>query len=746
MEKPVEDLKFVTAKGRYVDDIKLEGMLRLNILRSTHAHARIKQIDLSEIERRGNLTIKSSDIAKVFKETLPAVVLPNVKIVRQPVLASNKANFVGQPVAAFVSRNQYIGEDLSELASIDYEPCEPVVDPYKAMEPSSPIVHENIGSNVNLSTVIGQGDIDHAFSKADVIVEDKLSTHRVAPNPIEPRGVIVSWDGSRFTITIASQSAFAIREGFKETLGGINNDQVRIVQTDVGGAFGSKGAVYPEYILACYAAMRLRRPIKWIETRSEHLIGTHQGRDVRAEISLAARSNGEILGLKARVLADIGAYNFHVGTRYGPFVAEQLSGPYRVPSASVEVLHVFTNKAPIGPYRGAGRPEAAFFYERMMDLLADELSIDQSEIRLRNLIASGEMPYTSSTGLRLSPEDYISIANKSLDYFDYEKLKEQFVEKNSGSRTVGLGLATYIEVSKTGPGETALARLEADGSFTLISGLGPQGQGHTTMIRNLLATELGVAKDRIKVVFGDSDLMPSGFGTFGSRSASVGGAAAVRAARKLIDRMIEAASSVLEIDKSKLYYSSGEIRRRDYQEFHLPLEKLASSMVEGKLQCFDYYETGDVSAFGVHMALAEVDSGSGMVKVLGYNALDDAGKVIDEVSAESQIAGGVMQGISEVLYEQVVYNEEGQPAVGTIGDAGVPSACESISPRSVFVEFPSSFIHGARGIGEAGAIGAVPSLVRAVEVALRKEKGERNKNVRIRSTSLAPELVYGLLS
>jgi len=754
-EKLPEDLKFIRGAGRYVDDVKFDNMLRLNVVRSPYAHARIKEIDLSDVTKNGaSLVMTASDISQVFKNSIPSFPHPQAKIIGLPVLAERKANFVGQPVAAFVSSNKYDGEDLEELASVDYESLQPVLDPLKAIEPSSPIIHESIGTNVNLSTTEGRGDVDSAFSRSDaVVIEDRLSTHRVAPNPIEPRGIIASWDGKRFTVLVSCQGVFALREAFKDTLK-LSNEQIRIIQTDVGGAFGSKSQLFPEYALACYAAMKLRRPVKWIETRKENLIATHHGRDVMADISLAAKRDGEILGLRGRVVADVGAYSFSVNTRYGTFVADQLTGPYRTPLARVEVLNVFTNKTPLGPYRGAGRPEAAFFYERMMDLLADELKLDEVEVRQRNFVRPEEMPYASPTGFVLDTEDYRSIVKKSLDFLEYRKISEQISKTgvsgaSSAPLLLGLGISDYIEVNRSAPGESALARLEKDGTITLISGLGPHGQGHLTMLTNLISKELGVSAEEagkmIHVVFGDSDLLARGVGTFGSRSTVAGGNAAVRAVQELKKNILEEASKISGIPSERLHCANGGVQEETVNggsyKTVLTLRQVAEK-TEQQIESSGFYEVKDTTSFGVHMAIVEVDPQTGRARIVKYGAVDDAGRIVDKMSAEAQVAGGIMQGIGEVFYEEMIYDSEGQPIVGTIGDAGVPTAVEGMIPRSELLEYPSSNPLGTRGVGEAGAIAAPDTLVRAVEKALRRS----GRNVRIKSTLLKPEIVLELLS
>jgi len=731
---PIEDFVLVKGEGLYVDDVRAGDVLCLGVVRSPYAHARIKSLDFYDAIRRGAFVILPRDLELSFRvKSLPAVGYDGARIVGLPPLASGKVNFVGQPVVGVVAGDRYSTEDLAELVTVDYEPLEPVVDPMKAVSGDAPVIHEEIGTNVCLSKVLRGGNVEEAFSSADVVVEDELKVHRVIPNPMEPRGIIVSYDGNRFTVWVSSQGVHRLKRSLCETLG-IPESSIRVVQSEVGGAFGTKSPVYPEYVLALYAAMVLKRPVKWIETRRENILATHHGRDVYAKISLAAKRDGKVLGVRASIMVDLGAYNFFINTAIGPFIAQQITGPYDIGAAEVEVRSVFTNKTPLGPYRGAGRPEAAFLHERMMDLLAEELGMDPLDLRARNLVKLDKMPYTTPLGLTLDREDYVSILEKARKHFRYDEVKQMVSSEREKGRRVGMGAALFLDLNRAVLGESALVRLSKDGKIHLVTGSASQGQGLRTIYAQLAADELGVEIGDIVFISPDSDAMWDGVGTFGSRSAVIGGAAVIQAAKMLKNKILERAAEFLGSNPEELEIVDGMVKNKTDASRHVSLKRLAE-IFEDNLEAYLFQKGDDIFSFGVHMALVEVDVESGTVKVLRYETVDDVGVAINPLIVETQIAGGVMQGIAQLFYEEAPYGQDGQLLVGSIGDAGVPSSVESAEIRSLIVEYPSNYPHGARGVGEAGTIGALPTLARAVENAVGK---------RVRTTSLKPENIWVL--
>ncbi|GBC69861.1 6-hydroxypseudooxynicotine dehydrogenase complex subunit gamma [archaeon HR01] len=729
---PEENLHLVMGKGLYVDDVKRSNTLYLGVVRSIYPRALIRNIEVGDAVRISKLVIRSDDLSSIFKNTLmPATGPPETRMAKMPILASDRVNFVGQPIAALVCEDPYTLQDALELVSVEYEPLEPVIDPIKSLRGEAPVIHAELGSNICLYKEMG-GDVREVFEKAEVVLEDEYEIHRVAPVPMEPRSTLAVYEDGRLTLHVASQGVFIFKQYLLENLA-IPEDHVRIVQSDVGGAFGSKTPPYPEHLLAIYAAMRLGRPVKWVETRREHLTASNHSRDIRAKVSIAAGRDGVIHGLKASILADIGAYAFFVNPLFGVFTAQQVTGPYDIKAAYVEVTAVYTNKTPTGPYRGFSRPEAAFIYERALDMLADELHLDPVEVRRRNLVRLEKMPYKTSLGLELDREDYLGILDKALNLFNYQQVKVEIEAERKKGRMIGVGLANYFELNRAGfgRGEAGLARLEKDGSISVMTGAGPHGQGLATILRQIVAWEMGIPIERTRFLMSDSSLMKTGVGTFGSRSTVISGEAIVSAARSLRQLILEHASSLLRVPKTRLSYLNGYVRDVADPSKSVELRYIAEKV--GPLEAHVFVEGRDIFSYGVHMAIVEVDRESGAVKLLRYVCVDDAGRIINPLLAEGQVIGGVAQAVGQVFYEEIAYSEDGQPLNVTISDAGLPTALEICPVESTLLEYPSGYSHGARGIGEAGTIAGLPTLVRAVENAIGRK---------IRTTNLKTEKVW----
>ncbi len=733
---PGESIKYIIGEGKYVDDIKSDNMLYMAVHRSPYPRAAIKRIDCDGILRHAYLVLLPGDQETLLKGvTMPATFdhkgISN--IVRMPILPSNGVvNFEGQPVAAVIAASRYEAYDLVEAISVEYEKLEPVMTIDDALK-GDIVIHEGLQSNISVDVIYRNGDVDKAFSAADMLVEDELNIHRTFPNPIETRGVVAEWNGGKLHIWASNQGPFRLRDQLAGALG-LPREKVIVHYVDVGGAFGVKSFLYPEYVLACFAAMVLKRPVKWVETRSEHLKGTVQAREVRAKLSLAVRKDGKVLALKGTVIADIGAYNIFINANYAPFIAQQLTGPYDIPIGEVRALAVFTNKTPAGPYRGAGRPEAAFFYERMMDLVADELGLDPIEVRMRNLITLEKMPYKNPFGLTLDREDYTTIMLEVLKRSNYESLKSIVEESRQKGNLVGLGVANYVELNRTILGEGALVRLGRDGKIYVTSGSGPHGQFHQTVFRQLVADVLDIDIESVVYVNPDSELLPAGVGTFGSRSAVIGGEAVVRAAIKLKNEMLARATKLTGIPAEELALKDGWIIRKNGERV-IPVRELSR---EEEISAFEFVKGQDIFSYGVHIAVVELDRETYKLKRVQYFAIDDTGRTINPLIAESQIVGGVAQGISHVLYESVRYGDGGALVVGSILEAGVAAADDlPLDIESELYEYPSSYTHGARGIGEAGTIGSLPCIVSAIEDAI---------GVRLRSAMLAPDLLWAVVN
>jgi carbon-monoxide dehydrogenase large subunit len=590
-------------------------------------------------------------------------------------------NYVGQPVAAVLGKDLYSAIDMMDEVEVDYEPLKAVIDPEEALV--APPIHPGTKSNILASFQLGR---EFHLNDSPLVLEDTLVNRRISPNPLEPRGLVAQYDGSRLTVWASTQSVHAWKEGLCESMG-LAPSSVRIVQVDTGGAFGSKGGIYPEYVIACYAAMKMRKPVKWIETRMEHLMATHQGRGARAKMKIHADRTGKVLGLRAELLIDAVAYAPGMGMMAPRWIGFQITGPYAISNVFVDANAVYTNKVPLGPYRGAGRPEAAMFIERMMDLLADELQMDPVEVRLRN--ASPER-FVSPLGLRLDPfKPFLESAVKELGY-------------NERRKEMGVGFSCFVLIPAVQPGESARIAIK-QGRVKVWMGGSSHGQGHDVFARLLVSEELGVAQSLIDFGKSDTDELDEGVGSWGSRTAAVGGAALVEASRKIRDEA-----------KTKLgKYSPAELMRHEFDVtvFHSEKEQL--------------------NAFGANLVTAESDE-LGNVRLKECRAYYDVGRQLNPTMIQSQIIGGTAQGIGQVLYEQVKYDEDGQLLTATIADAGLLTSLMMPQVSIKLASIPSSLPHGAKGVGESPTMGVPPAVLRAIETVIGR---------RLRETPISIEAV-----
>jgi aerobic carbon-monoxide dehydrogenase large subunit len=658
----IESQKLVEGRGQFVNDIHLPDMLHLAVARSPHARARLLRVHggINHSELKATLT----SVGEGASEGSGAA---------QPVLATGYVNYVGQPVAAVLGKDIYSAIDLMDELEVDYEPLKAVIDPEEALV--APPIHPGTKSNILASFQLGK---EFQLNDSPLVLEDTLVNRRISPNPLEPRGLVAQYDGSKLTVWASTQSVHAWKEGLCESMG-LAPGSVRIVQVDTGGAFGSKGGIYPEYVIACYAAMKMRKPVKWIETRMEHLMATHQGRGARAKMKIHADRTGKVLGLRAELLIDAGAYAPGMGTMAPRWIGFQITGPYAISNVFVDANSVYTNKVPLGPYRGAGRPEAAMFIERMMDLLADELQLDPVDVRLRN--ASPER-FVSPLGLKLDPfKPFLESAVKELGY--HERRKEK-----------GVGFSCFVLIPAAQPGESARIAVK-QGRVKVWMGGSTHGQAHDVIARLLVSEELGVAQSVIDFEKSDTDELDEGVGSWGSRTAAVGGAALVEASRKIKDEA-----------KTKLgKYSPAQLMKHEFDVtvFHSENEQL--------------------NAFGANLVTAESDE-FGNVRLRECKAYYDVGRQLNPTMIQSQIIGGTAQGIGQVLDEQVKYDEDGQLLTATIADAGLLTPL-MMPPVSIkLASIPSSLPHGAKGVGESPTMGIPPAALRAIETVIGKRLRE----------------------
>ena len=729
----IEDERLLKGRARFIDDISLSGMLHAVFVRSPYPHAIIKSVDVSDASRlRGVVAVLTyRDIAGSIKPW-------EFEVPSDPMypLARDKVRYYGEPVAVVVAEDPYLAADAAELVSIEYEPLEPVVDPLEALEKGAPRIHERASSNAVYKKSYKCGSVEDAFSRAHVVVEDELSMERVYAAPMEPRGVVAHYDGEQLTVWSSTQTPFDLRDAILEKFSDPPSS-VRVIQPDVGGAFGAKIPTYPEDLVVPLLAMKLGRPVKWYSSRREDFVATLHGRDVRARISLAATRDGKILGIRARILGDLGAYP---SDYWLPDVAARiLTGAYDIRNGFVEVLGVCTNKTPLGPYRGAGRPEGIFFIERMVDLLADELGMDPVELRLANMVRPEQMPYKNCFGFRYDSGDYPGTLRKAVDLFKVKDLSKWAKEERGRGRLVGVGLAFYVEITSGGPFESAHVKLEPSGRVSIIVGSTPTGQGDATGFAQLAADILGTSIDKIEVSWGDTGLIGEGVGTFGSRTMAVGGGAVIKALEEIIKKARKEAAKMLRVGEEELEYRQGRFVARRSPDRIITLLDIAAAT--GGLEAKVHYDPGrPVYPFGAHLAIVEVEKDTGRVRVLGYKSLDDVGKAINPLLVEGQIVGGVVQGLGEVLYEQIVYSRDGALLTQSLSDYGVPTALDAPARVEVHLqETPTHHPHKVRGVGEIGAIAAPPAIARAIEEALKPLK------IRVRKTPVKPEEIHRML-
>jgi len=741
--KRIEDPRLVTGKGAYLDDIRLPGMLYAHFVRSQYPHAIIRSIDVEDAKRLSGVV--AVYIYKDIEGLIEPLTEDGVKSEPMGVLASSKVRYVGEPIAMIVARDRYIARDAADLVVVDYEPLPPLTDPYKAME-SDLKIHEPAERNIAFEREFRCGDPDKAFSTAYLVVSERLYNQGVAPAPMEPRGVAAYFDGYNLTVWSSTQTPFDLKEELYARLK-IKVPRIRVIQPDVGGAFGAKIARYPEEFLIPLASIQLGSPVKWYSTRWEDFVSLNRGRDLYAEVEAAFEKDGRMLGLRARIVGDLGAYPW--GTELPVICARMFTGPYKVENASIKALGVYTNKAPLMAYRGAGRPEATFFIERIMDIAADELGIDSIETRLRNLVKPGEMPYRNCAGLTYDSGDYPATLQKGLERLGYRDLREWASKESERGRLVGVGFSFYVEITSGGPFESAIVRVESDGKVTVITGASPHGQGDATGFAQLVADILGVDIGDVRVLWGDTDLIARGLLTAGSRTMTVGGGAVIHASLKVLEKARKIAAHMLEAREEDIVFEGGRFYVRGSPDKAATIKDIASKAyfspppgIEPGLEAISYYNPGGpVYPFGVHISAVEVDRETGIVRVLLHRSYDDVGRAINPMLIEGQLMGGVAQSIGQALYEELLYDDQGFPRNPSLADYMVPTAAEMPVFEVYFQETPTRHPHGTRGVGEIGTIAAPPAIVQAVEDALRRA-GVR---ARITRMPIKPEQIYMLL-
>lgn len=760
--KRTEDPRLIKGLAHYVDDIKLPDTLHVAFLRSIYAHARIARLDTSEAAKAPGVVavFTGEDVGEQIGPVPCASALEGLKVPDHRPLARGKVYFVGHPIAAVVATDPYAARDAVDLIAVDYEELPAVVDAEEAAKPTSPVIHEQFGDNIAYRLTAGEGDIDAALASADRVIRQRIVNQCLAPVALEPRGVLARYlpGEEELTIWSSTQIPHLLRTQLAIMLG-IPENKLRVIAPEVGGGFGSKLNVYGEEALLGWISRRLGNPVKWIETRRENLQATIHGRGQVGEIEIGCKNDGTVTGLRYNVIADLGAYLQLLTPAIPTLTGLMLSGSYKIPAIQINVTGVFTNKMATDAYRGAGRPEATYVVERAMDLVAAELGLDPIAVRRKNFPRPEEFPFKTATGLFYDSGDYEAALDKALKISDYAKLREEQRRARDEGRLIGIGVSSYVEICALGPSqampaggwESATVRIEPTGKVTVLTGVSPHGQGQETSFAQIVADELGVDINDVAVIHGDTSIVQYGIGTFGSRATAVGGTAVLKAVEKLKEKLNRIAAHLLGADASQLTFSEGRFSVQEAKRTtaaavgEAPATSLPEPKTNGKrsltlkdialaahlakdlppdmepgLSATYFFEPKNFTfPFGTHIVAVEIDRETGEVKFLRYVAVDDCGKVINPMLVEGQIQGGIAQSIGQALYEEVVYDEQGQIVTGTLMDYAVPRA--RMVPRLELdrTETPTDVNPlGIKGVGEAGTIGATPAIVNAIVDAL----------------------------
>lgn len=740
-----EDPELVTGSGSFVEDLAQTAVVHMYVVRSTQAHARIAGIDTTRArEADGVLAIfTGKDLAADFQAPLPVTVcfVPEKKYPPQYPLATDKVRYVGEPVAIVLASSRTAAEDAAERLDVRYERLSPVVDIEGAIGKDAAILHDDVGSNLSFDVKRAAGDIEAAFAEAEVRISQRLQQQRLIPVAIEGRAVVA--DFKTFANTLTVWSSTQIPHFVKVWLAvilGIPETQVRVVAPDVGGGFGSKIHVYPEEILAAVASRRLGRPVKWIEERAENMRATTHGRSQIWDVEIAAKRDGTLLGLRVTQWLDLGAYCSQFGTFQvlGLLVAQ---GPYHLKAFEGRAIGVFTNRTPTDAYRGAGRPEATYLIERVIDLVAQETGVDPVAVRRLNFVRKEEQPFTSLLGLTYDSGDYTITLDKALQMVDYDGLRREQAEKRKQGIYLGIGLCTYLEICGLGPAAPTQAatgvslwgmsvvRLHFTGKATAIIGSSPHGQGHETTFAQVVASVLGIPVGDVDIVHGDTAIGPMGMDTYGSRSTALDANAAHISATRVRDKAKKIAAHLLEAAEDDVVYENGKAFVKGAPSKAFTIQEIAMAAfqtnrlpkgMEGGLEATTFFDPENfVWPFGAHVCVVEVDGDTGAVRIRRYVAVDDCGTRINPMVVDGQLHGGIAQGIGQALYEEAVYDDEGQLKTGTLVDYMIASAPDlpSFELEATITPSPVNPL-GVKGIGEAGTIASTPAVINAIVDAL----------------------------
>ncbi len=751
--KRKEDARLITGKTTWTDNMVLPGMLHLAVVRSPVAHAKLGAIDVEAARSAPNVVavFTGRDLAEE-QGSIPCAwpVTPEMVNPGHPSVAVDEVNHVGEAVAVIVARSKTAAQDAVELVDVDYDPLPVVLDMDRALEDGAALTHDHVASNESFRWIFDAGDAgtgsstDEAFANADVVVSRRFVQQRLIPAFMEPRSTVVQPQGDNYTMWSSTQVPHILRIMLAMTTG-VPEHKLRVIAPDVGGGFGGKLQVTPEEVITLLVAKRLGKPVKWTETRSESLMSGHHGRDQIQYVDIAADREGNVLGLKVHILADMGAYLRLITPGVPILGAFMFPAIYKFPAYRFDCQGVFTNKTPTDAYRGAGRPEATFAIERIMDELAVELDMDPLELRRKNWINAEEFPFTTVAGLEYDSGDYEQATQQALELLGYDELREEQRRRRESNDPVqlGIGFSTFTEMCGLAPSrvlgslsygaggwEHASIRMLPTGKVEVITGSTPHGQGHETAWSQLVADELGVPFEDIEVLHGDTAISPRGLDTYGSRSLVVGGAAVVNASQKVVAKARTVAAHLLEASEDDLQFESGTFSVRGTPGSGVSIQEIAlatfaaHNFPDGVEPSIDADATFDPVNFsfphGTHICAMEVDTETGMVTIRKYACVDDVGKIVNPLIVEGQVHGGLAQGIAQALYEEAVYDEDGNLTTGTFVDYLVPSAADlpHFDTGNTVHEAPGNPI-GAKGVGEAGCIASTPAVVNAALDAVR---------------------------
>jgi carbon-monoxide dehydrogenase large subunit len=752
-----EDAPLLQGRGRYLDDLRRPGIAHLGVVRSLHAHARLRGVDAAEARAIPNvLVFAAADLPEVARG-IPAPYggTPSTRPYVQQILASQVVRYVGEPVAVVVADDPYRLSDAMDAVAVDYDPLPPVMTPDAAVKGESR-VHEGWPDNAAVVARGSIGDAERAIGSGDVIIEERLRHPRLTAVPIEPRGVLAYRDGESGPLVVwsSTQNPYLVRDIVSVVLG-LPAEEVRVLAPDVGGGFGPKGNVYHEELLVPAVALRLGRPVKWVEGRREHFLATGHDREQVHAARIAFRRDGTIVAIDDAFQADVGAYPLE-GTGLTLNTVNHMPGPYRVPHYRSVGTSYVTNKTQNAAYRGAGRPEAVFVMERLLDIGARRLGLDPIELRRRNLVKPGEMPYRSGITYKdgvtvaYDPGDFPAALDRALELLHYPELRARQAAQAHASRRLGLGVACYVQGSGIGPYEGAQVRVDPSGQVFVTIGVAAQGQGHQTTLAQICAAELGVALEDVHIIAGDTQLFPIGMGTGGSRVAANAGPAVARTTREVKVRAQLVAAELLECAPGDVRIEAGRVFVAGVPGRAVTLGRVAHAALRSKAlrktgepglqRCSYFYPDTVTWAFGTQAAAVEVDLETCDIRLLAYAVVHDSGHAINPAIVDGQLQGGAAQGIGAGLWEELVYDAAGQLVTGSLMDYGMPKADQLPMLPVARLDHPSVVNElGIKGVGESGAIPGAAAIANAVEDAVA------DLGVTIREVPVTPARLFQLI-